>query len=150
MESQKYIIESIICDVSVEFAPTTGRIHHLRPFCHYGLNHVLFNYSCVMLLAFFLAGGAYAEETPKKDPPKKDEPVKEAGRKTPDSKDPKDMTLDECEAASVCPVTRNPSKLIYHVKAGEKEYHFATREASKLFQADPAKYGYKENGDKAK
>ena len=53
------------------------------------------------------------------------------------------MDADECEAAGICPVTRQPSKLIYHVAIGEKEYHFATREAAQKFQADPQKYGYK-------
>ena len=86
-----------------------------------------------------LNGAAYGVRAAD-DPPKKDDVKKE--------KDPKDMTLDECEANGICPVTRKPSKPIYHVKVGDKEYHFATRDASKEFQADPAKFGYKKDDAK--
>ena len=76
----------------------------------------------------------------KKDPPKPDAP-KDA--KDPASKDPKTMTLDELEAAQICPVTFKPSKLVYHVALGDKEYHFNTRAAAKEFEANPEKFGYK-------
>ncbi len=85
--------------------------------------------STLLMLSMCAAGGEPAAEGPKKEESAK--------------KDPKDMTLDECEAAGICPVTRKPSKLIYHVKVGEKEYHFATRDAAKEFQADPVKFGVK-------
>ena len=95
-------------------------------------------------LMLALSGAAYAADAG--DPPKKEEVKKDPAKDAP--KDPKDMTLDECEANGICPVTRKPSKPIYHVKVGEKEYHFATREASKEFQADPAKFGYKKDEPK--
>ena len=76
----------------------------------------------------------------KKDDPKKEEPKKD--------KDPKDMTLEECEANGICPVTRKPSKPIYHYKLGDKEYHFATRDAQKQFAAEPEKFGYKKDDAK--
>lgn len=63
-------------------------------------------------------------------------------------KDPKDMTLDECEANGICPVTRKPSKPIYHYKLGDKEFHFATRDAQKQFAAEPEKFGYKKDDAK--
>jgi len=95
----------------------------------------------LMLLAVFpavLAFGASAADkdtkTPPKDPPA-DGPKKE--------KDPKDMTLDELEAAGICPVTKKPSKPVYHFAIGDKEYHFNTREAQKQFAANPGQYGYK-------
>ena len=98
-----------------------------------------------------LSGAAYAADAgndpPKKEDVKKD-PPKDAPAKDAPAKDPKDMTLEECEANGICPVTRKPSKPIYHVKLGDKEYHFATREASKEFQADPAKFGYKKDDAK--
>ena len=89
-----------------------------------------------------LSGAAYAADMGN-DPPKKEDV-----KKDPPAKDPKDMTLEECEANGICPVTRKPSKPIYHVKLGDKEYHFATRDASKEFQADPAKFGYKKDDAK--
>jgi hypothetical protein len=92
-------------------------------------------------LVMALQGAAHAADAG--DPPKKEDVKKDDVKK-----DPKDMTLDECEANGICPVTRKPSKPIYHVKVGEKEYHFATREASKEFQADPAKFGYKKDEPK--
>jgi hypothetical protein len=104
----------------------------------------------ITFLALFLAGSIHAEE--KKDPPKKeekkDEPKKEEVKPDAPQKDPKDMTLDELEAAGICPVTKKPSKPIYHVKVGDKEYHFATRDASKEFQANPEKFGYKKEEKK--
>lgn len=115
-----------------------------------------FRITCGIPIAVILMGGmggVTAEETqpetPRKDPEKKDEAKKKDDKKIdPDKKDPKDMNLDECEAAGICPVTRMPSKLIYHVKVGEKEYHFATRDASKQFKANPGQYGYKEETHK--
>lgn len=92
--------------------------------------------SAGMLL--LLSGAAYAADAGG-DAPKKPDAAQ---------KDPKDMTLDECEANGICPVTRKPSKPIYHVKIGDKEYHFATRDASKEFQANPEKFGYKKDDAK--
>ncbi len=89
-------------------------------------------------IPMFLIFGGRSEE-PAKDPPSQKETAK---------KDPKEMDADECEAAGICPVTRKPSKLIYHVKIGDKEYHFATRAASKEFEAHPEKFGYKKDGAK--
>ena len=94
--------------------------------------------SCGMLVA--CAFTVRAADADKKDDPKKEEPKKE--------KDPKDMTLEECEANGICPVTRKPSKPIYHYKLGDKEYHFNTRDAQKQFQADPEKFGYKKDDAK--
>lgn len=100
----------------------------------------LARWSVMAVLPFVLASGVSAEDKPvKKDAPK------DAPADPPKQKDPKDMTLDECEAADpkICPVTRKQAKPIYHYKIGEKEYHFNTREAQKEFQANPEKYGYK-------
>jgi hypothetical protein len=76
------------------------------------------------------------------DPPKTDDKTVQ--------KDPKAMTLDECEANSICPVTRKPSKPIYHyqIPGSEKVYHFATRDAQKEFQASPEKFGWKKDEGK--
>jgi YHS domain-containing protein len=94
------------------------------------------------LLCLGLAAGEAEKDAPKKSdaPPAAAEASK---------KDPKDMTLEECEASGICPVTRTASKPIYHVKLDDKTYHFATRAASKEFQADPAKFGYKKDAAKA-
>ncbi|HYF48996.1 MAG TPA: hypothetical protein VEJ63_06305 [Planctomycetota bacterium] len=96
----------------------------------------------VFFSAFIACSTVYSEE-PKKDPPKKEEPKKDAP-----AKDVKDMTLDELEAAGICPVTKKASKPIYHVKLGEKTYHFATRDAAKEFQANPEKFGAKKDEKK--
>src|SRR5450432_3751414 len=95
--------------------------------------HLFLAASLIAVLGAAAMPGARAAD----DPPKKEDVKKD--------KDPKDMTLEECEANGICPVTRKPSKPIYHVKLGDKEYHFATRDASKEFQADPAKFGYKKD-----
>jgi len=63
-------------------------------------------------------------------------------------KDPKDMTIDELQAAELCPVCHKPFKLVYHFEIGDKTYHFATRDCYKAFSADPAKYGAKPAGKK--
>src|ERR1700720_3120358 len=90
-------------------------------------------------LVLALNGAARAADA---DPPKPDDKEKQ--------KDPKDMTLDECEANSICPVTRKPSKPIYHyqVPGSDKVYHFATRDAQKEFQASPEKFGWKKDDAK--
>lgn len=58
----------------------------------------------------------------------------------PAKKDPKDMNADEAEAAGLCPVCKKEHKLIYRVTVGEKDYHFATRDCKKAFEAGPNKY----------
>jgi hypothetical protein len=95
---------------------------------------------CAMMLALSCSVRAADSGGDKKDDTKKDDSKKE--------KDPKDMTLEECEANGICPVTRKPSKPIYHYKLGDKEYHFATRDAQKQFAADPEKFGYKKDDSK--
>lgn len=55
-------------------------------------------------------------------------------------KDPKEMNADEAEAAGLCPVCKKEHKLIYRVTIGEKDYHFATRDCKKAFEAGPNKY----------
>jgi len=103
----------------------------------------------VVALPLLLACASIQAEDVKKDPPKKEEPKKDEPKKDePAKKDPKDMTLDELEAAGLCPVSKKPSKPIYHVKMGEKEYHFATRDAAKEFIAAPEKFGYKKDEKK--
>src|ERR1041384_7419804 len=86
----------------------------------------------IALFSIILTGSCLAAES--KDPPKKEEA----------KKDPKDMTADELEAASLCLVDKNPSKPIYHVDGPNgKTYHFCTRKCAEAFKADPAKYGVK-------
>ena len=97
-----------------------------------------------LALPLLVCGAIQAEEA-KKDIPKKEEKKAEPTKDEPAKKDPKDMTLDELEAAGICPVTKTPSKPIYHVKVGEKEYHFATRDAAKEFKANPEKFGAKKS-----
>jgi hypothetical protein len=92
----------------------------------------------LILAACFLCG-ATAGRAEDKPNPKKEEAAK---------KDPKDMTLDELEAAQLCPVTRKASKPIYHVKLGDKEYHFASKDARAEFEAHPEKHGYKKDPKK--
>ena len=91
-------------------------------------------------LVLALNGAAHAADAG--DPPKTDDKTKQ--------KDPKDMTLDECETNGICPVTRKPSKPIYHyqVPGSDKVYHFATRDAQKEFQASPDKFGWKADAKK--
>ena len=91
-----------------------------------------------VLIMAVLAASLLAEDAKPKAEPKPAAEEKDAPKK-----DVKDMTLDELEAAQICPVTKQPSKPIYHVKVDDKTYHFATRDASNKFKADPAKYGYK-------
>jgi YHS domain-containing protein len=74
-----------------------------------------------------LHGTACAEDT--KTPPAK--------------KDPKTMTLDELEAAGLCPVKKIESKQIYHYDLNGKTYHFCCRECQDEFEAHPEKYGAK-------
>ena len=94
--------------------------------------------SSVLTFGLFFAANGVAADAPK-------DPKKDAPADAPKAKDPKDMTLDECEANDppICPVTRKPSKPIYHYTLGGKDYHFNTREAQKQFAENPAKYGYK-------
>jgi hypothetical protein len=79
---------------------------------------------CVITFGFFSANASAAENPAPK-------------------KDPKDMTIDELQAAELCPVTRLPAKPIYHVTVGDKKYTFATKEARREFEANPEKFGAK-------
>ena len=77
------------------------------------------------------ADGARTEE-------KKDETSKPNAKK-----DPKAMTLDELEAASLCPVKKIESKQIYHYELNGKTYHFCCRVCQTEFENHPEKYGAK-------
>lgn len=56
-------------------------------------------------------------------------------------KKPEELTAAEAEAAGLCPVQKNPSKLVYHTTVGGQTYHFCCPECKKAFVANPAKYG---------
>jgi YHS domain-containing protein len=61
--------------------------------------------------------------------------------KTDAKKDPATMTLDELIAAGLCPVKREPFKLIYHASVDGKKYNFCCSTCRQAFVKEPAKYG---------
>jgi len=77
------------------------------------------------------------KEAPKKEEPKKD-PKADATKK-----DPKDMNIDEAEAAGLCPVDKIAFKLIYHHDVKDKTYHFCSRKCMTTFKDDPTKFTVK-------
>ncbi len=64
-------------------------------------------------------------------------------------KAPAELTALEAEAAGLCPVSKVPSKLVYHTALGEQTYHFCCPECKKAFIANPAKYRATDSGKPA-
>jgi YHS domain-containing protein len=56
-------------------------------------------------------------------------------------KPPEELTAAEAEAAGLCPVSKAPSKLVYHTTLGGRKFHFCCPECKQSFVADPARYG---------
>jgi YHS domain-containing protein/mono/diheme cytochrome c family protein len=57
------------------------------------------------------------------------------------TKPPGELTAAEAEAAGLCPVSKVPSKLVYHTTLGGRKFHFCCPECKQAFVADPARYG---------
>lgn len=100
--------------------------------------------ACFLLLLLTMAVRSEAEDA--KDAGKEDK--KEEPKKTEEKKDPKTMTADELEAASLCPVKKIESKQIYHYDLNGKTYHFCCRKCQDEFAEHPEKYGAKPETDK--
>lgn len=84
-----------------------------------------------------------AKTPPAETPPAKTEKDAPKTEKADAKKDPKDMSADELEAASLCPVKRIESKQIYHYELNGKTYHFCCRKCQAEFEEHPEKFGVK-------
>ena len=101
--------------------------------------------ACFLILLMTVAVRSGAEDA-KGDAAKEEK--KEEPKKTEEKKDPKTMTVDELEAASLCPVKKVESKQIYHYELNGKTYHFCCRACQDEFAEHPEKYGAKPEKDK--
>ncbi len=93
-----------------------------------------------LVLAWVLAAGFSVSSVSAADA-KPADPKPDDTKKDPPKKDPKDMKADEANDNGLCPVCKGEFKPVYHFEYKGKEYHFKTRQCSKDFAADPAKYG---------